>query len=185
MIYEVPDFIPHESLVSLNKKMLEVYAELLKVPPRQDAPNAPVRKIFRMEQDHFGFAKPSLGKEMLEPAERIREYVKNIYPNAIPRTIGYMYFTPETWVGSYHRDGPDPNIFNTPRHQVLTSMLYTHLEWKPEWEMNLCFERGDVVFPNPNKFIAFTRDERHRVTEPKCTDQNYVRIFLGISWTLV
>ena len=182
MIYEEKNFVPLDTLAALNKKMLEVYYNCDSQYTGDLLPRPIVRKMVTLPFPHFKYAVTKLGKEMLEPCEAIQKYVRNIYPTAEAQAVGYQYFTGDQWTHSVHRDKVSwgDSLDNT-----MTSMLYSHTVWKPEWEMNLNFcDHEHVTIPEPNTFVAFTRDERPWVSEPKFMEEGYIRIFLGVSWIL-
>lgn len=98
------------------------------------------------------------------------------------KALGFLYAVYPYMVGP-HLDKPYGDAkFYTPEYLKYnyTSFYYPHKNWESNWGGNLCF-RDFVIEPKPNRFVFYSLDEQHHVTQVSPNASN-IRIVFKTSY---
>jgi hypothetical protein len=80
----------------------------------------------------------------------------------------------------YHTDGAVRGI---PENRCITTCLYLHKDWKPEYGGFIESKDGTQFMPAPNRLGVWSRDVPHRVLEIEDKSLDFNRMLMASTWT--
>ena len=120
------------------------------------------------------------GASANESVSKIREFliedcsVKN--PEIV--NIWFAYYTNDRMMG-WHNDGP---VQGFPLEHCITTALYIHNKWEPEWGGEIMSEDNEMFAPLPNRLVVWSRDVVHMVRPITNPDPTYLRMAMSTTW---
>jgi hypothetical protein len=121
-----------------------------------------------------------LGLPIVSSMKIIQEYMINELQIKKPKpsSVWIQYMHNKHRLGK-HLDGA---IRGRSLNKSLTSLLYAHEQWEDTWGGE--FDIADHSYlPKPNRLIVYSRDNSHGVNPILHKNDNYYRLFLGVSWS--
>ena len=181
------EFVDPETFTMLNQRMLKRYTPIydqgnLKINGQKpDTKNLAVRLRATSENNDYIEAAGYLGKEIIPVINKCREYLISLgVENPVAKSIWFQYMT-NTYILTKHHDS---NVRQSTLENSYSTFLYCHDIWDNSWGGELCFNDEEIP-ALPNRLIAYSRDEEHWVNPIKHDNQDYKRMFFGISWSSI
>ena len=201
MIHYVDDFLPKDQFLALKKK---VEAKYEPIKPRELFTNYD----FRQEPDKFilqpiarsgnwmDYCIPN-ALECIPVLEKIEETMKSLGIKELMNWSSWFQYSVDTMSLPVHRDQA---VRKSEPKDTYSAVIYTS-DWKPNWGGEFVvgkpvFDRpggnvksltdfSHIIEPKPNRLTIWSRDEWHMVNALTVNDPNYVRSFMGTSWSSI
>ena len=115
-----------------------------------------------------------------EAISKIREFLIEDCSVKNPEVYGhwFAYYTNERMMG-WHYDGP---VQDFPVENCITTALYIHNEWEPEWGGEIMSEDTEMFAPLPNRLVVWSRDIAHMVRPITNPDPSCLRMVMSNTW---
>ncbi len=201
MIHYVDDFLPKDQFLALKKK---VEAKYEPIKPRELFTNYD----FKQEPDKFilqpiarsgnwmDYCIPN-ALECIPVLEKIEETMKSLGIKELMNWSSWFQYSVDTMSLPVHRDQA---VRKSEPKDTYSAVIYTS-DWKPNWGGEFVvgkpvFDRpggnvksltdfSHIIEPKPNRLTIWSRDEWHMVNALTVNDPNYVRSFMGTSWSSI
>ena len=120
-------------------------------------------------------------KSTIEAVAKVREFLMNECSVKNPEIVNiwFAYSINETSYG-WHCDGA---VRNFPLEHCITTGLYIHTKWEPEWGGEFKTKDGRSFMPLPNRLAVWSRDIIHKVEPIHNPDPAYLRMIMATTWT--
>ncbi len=141
----------------------------------------PIRtRIEPVEDEDYTRIQFLLGLPIVSITKRIQEYMINELQVKDPKpfSVWIQYMNSNHAVGK-HLDG---SVRNSSLDKSFTSLLYAHTQWEDSWGGEVIVEDTSYL-PKPNRLVVYSRDKRHGVNPILHRNNDYYRLFLGVSWS--
>lgn len=183
MIVYQDNFVSNDLFLSLNKRMLERYDPKLSIKRGviKNYKATATRLAVSLKDKEYEEAKVLLGTMVPSIINSVKTFLISDLKFKNPKTYNawFQYQTFAQKVGKHfdhgYIDGKRP-------YQCFSTFIYTHLHWDVRWGGEICFH-SMCLEPKSNRLVIYSRDEEHWVNEFKSTDDDYLRMFLGIDWS--
>jgi len=121
------------------------------------------------------------GKSAITAVDLIRSFLIDECSVEKPEIVNiwFAYMTSEKEM-SWHCDGP---VRDYPVEKCITTCLYIHNQWLPEWEGEILAKSGVSFSPVPNRLVVWSRDVIHKTTPILHRDPSIVRMLMATTWT--
>jgi len=182
MFLFVDNFLSEEDFMILNERMLWRFRPGLRQDDQYHGKKTAAVRIRTLSHNHdYTEAQHLLGKTVPNIVEYIKNYLINELKFISPEAHGiwFQYMSNKQFVGPHYDDG---NLRKKKPTQCFSTFLYSHNKWEDDWGGELCFHTGEIL-PKKNRLIIYSRDEEHWVKDIKHDNDNYQRMFLGVSWS--
>jgi hypothetical protein len=139
----------------------------------------PIRTRFELIEDYTRL-EFLLGLTIVSITKSIQEYIINHLQvkNPKPSSVWFQYMHYKQLVEK-HLDGA---IGGKSLNKSFTSLLYAHTQWEDTWGGEVDIEDQSYL-PKPNRLIVYSRDNKHGVSPILHKNDDYYRLFLGVSWS--
>jgi hypothetical protein len=201
MIYYQDNFLPEDQFLALKKK---VEAKYEPIKPRELFTNYD----FRQEPDKFilqpiartgnwmDYCIPH-ALECIPALEKMEETMKSLGVKELMNWSSWFQYSVDTMSLPVHRD---QSVRKSEPKDTYSAVIYTS-DWQPGYGGEFVvgkpvFDRpggnvksltdfSHIIEPKPNRMTIWSRDEWHMVNASTVNDPNYVRSFMGTSWSSV
>jgi len=201
VIYYVDDFLPEDQFLALKKK---VEAKYEPIKPRELFANYD----FRQEPDKFilkpvardgnwmNYCFPDVC-ECIPALEKMEATMKSLGVQELMNWSSWFQYSVDTMSLPVHRDQA---VRKSLPKDTYSAVIYTS-DWQPGFGGEFVvgkpvFDRpggnvksltdfSHIIEPKPNRLTIWSRDEWHMVNALTVNDPNYVRSFMGTSWSSI
>lgn len=201
MIHYVDDFLPEDQFLALKKKVEAKYEPI-------EARDLFTNYDFRQEPDKFilqpiarsgnwiDYCIPH-ALECIPVLEKMEETMKSLGIKELMNWSSWFQYSVDTMSLPVHRDQA---VRKSEPKDTYSAVIYTS-DWKPNWGGEFVvgkpvFDRpggnvksltdfSHVIEPKPNRMTIWSRDEWHMVNALTVNDPDYVRSFMGSSWSSI
>jgi len=199
MIYFEDDFLPEDQFLALKAQVESKYKP---IKPRKLFANYD----YRLEPDKFILPVARTGNwmdsctqavECIPALQKMEDTLKSLGIQELKNWSSWFQYSVDTMSLPVHRD---QSVRKSLPKDTYTAVIYTS-DWKPNWGGEFVvgkpvFDRpgGNVksltnfthtIEPKPNRMTIWSREEWHMVNALTVNDPDYVRSFMGTSWSSV
>ena len=195
------DFLPEEQFQALKTKIDSKYEPI-------EARELFVNHDFRQEPDKFilqpiarsgnwmDYCIPN-ALECIPALEQMEATMKRLGVQELKNWSSWFQYSVDTMSLPVHRD---QSVRKSLPKDTYSAVIYTS-DWQEDWGGEFVvgkpvFDRpggnvtsltdfSHIIQPKPNRLTIWSRDEWHMVNELTVNDPNYVRSFMGTSWSSV
>ena len=201
MIYFEDDFLPEEQFQALKTKIDSKYEPI-------EARELFVNHDFRQEPDKFilqpiarsgnwmDYCIPN-ALECIPALEQMEATMKRLGVQELKNWSSWFQYSVDTMSLPVHRD---QSVRKSLPKDTYSAVIYTS-DWQPGYGGEFVvgkpvFDRpggnvksltdfSHIIEPKPNRLTIWSRDEWHMVNALTVNDPNYVRSFMGTSWSSI
>ncbi len=193
MIVCQDDFLSTDNFQELNTCILNRFNTTLKehtIWCSENFPEKPVQLVVRQlpirtRFESFGDEDYTrleflLGLPIVSITKIIQQYMINELQikNPKPSSIWFQYMHNKQIVRK-HLDGA---LGGNSLSKSFTSLLYAHEQWEDTWGGEV-YIADQSYLPKPNRLVIYSRDNPHGVNPIHHKNDDYYRLFLGVSWS--
>ena len=200
MIYYEDDFLPEDQFLALKKKVESKYEPI-------EARELFTNHDYRQEPDKFILPIARTGNwmdscipnalECVPALEKMEATMKRLGVQELKNWSSWFQYSVDTMSLPVHRD---QSVRKSLPKDTYSAVIYTS-DWKegyggefvvgkpvfdrPGGKVQSLTDFSHVIEPKPNRLTIWSRDEWHMVNALTVNDPNYVRSFMGTSWSSI